>query len=763
MIKNELYKLWSRRSFLLFLAVLILVNIGINIYNSSRDTISMSAYKELDSKLADMTESEKHDYIAQELEKIQTIKTIDIIKNYESTDSVINKRIAENLMSENKDNYNKYFSLWQNGGYLEYTDNLENEAEFWDVISNRWQETNDYEAYLDSIKVMGNKQSKISIFAGKDKETDTFSSRNIRAIMNKYGRLHGIRTTFYSYAWVQRTVSVSTNDLLIFLFIFLIAGILIYEEKKKQLVGLLRSMPGGRNKCIIAKLTALAISVCAITFIFYLSNILYYFITAGLHGWNAAIQSVPEFKACPYDISTGTYIGINILMKSCTFTIAAILLIFVAVAAASFMWVFISGAAVMASSIVVFYKITSIAKLNWLHYCNLWGFLRTEKITGTYYNLNLNGHPVSVITIFVIISITELIVLTTINIATYTHKRNYIVKKLPISIKLPGLRNKHICGSITCHESYRIFVMYGGMIVFILYASIMMYQAGQASVYLTPNQTVYERQMKELAGGLNTDKSKTLEDWNRQYEIIINELNKINMMVDEGAVSSEDAEQLKLQYENKLAFYPAFQRVYERYQFIQNNPEADFVYEEGYNRLFDLSGKSGYQGFFLLSIVIIIIGIPVFCYDRERGMVALIRTTPGGRGQITSARFKVLITFTAILLAVFEVRQFREAASCYGLGNFTSSVISLAGYENFPEWMSIWLLILLNICIHYIVVLVLTGIVLFISYRLKTVVQGMLTATAILLVPLLLYYLGLKVMKFCIIYSAFSWLQLVFG
>lgn len=759
MIKSELYKLWSRRSFLLFLAVLILVNTGVNIYESSHESISLSSYKELDDRLEGMSESEKQGYIEEELERIQAIDTIDTIRNYEAIGGEINTRIAENLMSENQDNYNKYFSLWQSGEYLEFTDGLYDEMNFWADIYERYQKTSDYESYLDSIASQGQKQSQISIFGGTDDNTATFSSRNITSVMNQYKKLQGTQTEFYTYAWVDRVLSGTASDLLIFVFIFLIAGILIYEEKKKSLMGLLRSTPGGRTRCIISKLVAQSISVLAVTVTFYLSNVIFYGFVTGLNGWNCSIQSVPEYLSCPFNMTTSTFVGVNVLMKSIVFVGAALLLIIIAVTAANFMWVFITGAAAMGISMLLYTNITSVAKYNWLHYCNWWGFLRTDRITGTYYNLNLFGYPVSTLAVFFTLNIVVILLLTVANVAVYANKRNFSIKKL--TVKLPQMRDRHICRSIAGHETYRIMFMYGGIVAFLLYGFIMLWQADGTDIYLTPNQTSYANQMEELIGKLTDEKAEKLNKTKSDYEVIEQSLEEVDAQYAEGTITEKESDVLKMQYQNQLAFYPAFERVYDRYLNICNNSEAGFVYEEGYNMLLGLTGNSGLKGYFLLSIVLIIVGIPVFCYDRERGMHMLIRTTPGGRKRAFKARITVIMAYSFMILLVYEITQIYVADKCFGLSCLRSSVTSLAGFEGFPAWMPIWAMVVLDFLIRYLVVLLLAAVILFISARSKAAVQGMLTAAAILLIPLLLVNFGLNVMQYFSLYYLFSWIKFI--
>ena len=83
--------------------------------------------------------------------EIQGLLLVEQIQNYKASDSELALKMAEGMLKERKEEYNKYFSKWKNKEYHLYTDNLVTESIFAEKIYKKYSLEKDYNAYLDEI------------------------------------------------------------------------------------------------------------------------------------------------------------------------------------------------------------------------------------------------------------------------------------------------------------------------------------------------------------------------------------------------------------------------------------------------------------------------------------------------------------------------------------------------------------------------------------------------------------------------------------
>lgn len=210
------------------------------------------------------------------------------------------------MRAQNAEIYDKYYGEWKQGDYNLYTGDIFTESIFVADISEKTKQPLRYKEYLEEIIAKESGTLEISIFAGstnKPTDEDAFSKKVIKKTAAKYKRIGNINTEIYSYKWIDNITSQVTTDSLLVLVSFILVYQMIYEEKKKQLFGVIRAMPRGRTNCILSKTIALFINTGCATVLMYAAVIAYSGVTVGIHGMNAPIQSVATFISCPYKLN----------------------------------------------------------------------------------------------------------------------------------------------------------------------------------------------------------------------------------------------------------------------------------------------------------------------------------------------------------------------------------------------------------------------------------------------------------------------------
>lgn len=757
LISSEFRKLWGKRIFWLMILALAGIQLCVLLYQNSHTELPIAACHNLDAMLSTMTEEEKNKFIIDCYNRIEGVSIVEEVHMYETFRTPQGKRMAESCKKENQETYDNYLSVWKAGSYLMFTNTLEEEHSFLEAIYKRWKQTNDYEAYLEEIIAKGNMQSGISIFAGSEKE-EGYSAKSIHKTVGQYSTMSGVKTDFYTYEWVERLLSMLVSDLMFLVSAFVLAGVLIYDEKKKNLLGVIRTTPLGRVPCITAKLISLAGSLLFVEIIIYLESMIYFALTGGLYGLGNAVQSVYSLVGVPWRLSVLEYLLLVFLGKYVTVLIFALILVFLTILVGHFGWVFLVGGIEIAGSVVLYVAIPAPSVWNWFHYCNFWSFLQIDNILSEYSYLNWFGNPIAISTVFMVIVVGVGLVFLWFNIIAFVGRGvatlHHAVRVKEI-VPLQCRKRRTPAAVLLLHECHHFFWRNRGLWIVLAFLWIVVVQAIETKHYQTPNEVHYRQRMEELKGTLTREKEKSILEEKEHYVAIYEQLTKINKMFARGEITEEECEAMKAPYHSQLAFVSSFQRVYQRYLYVKAHPQAEFVYEDGYFYLLGKDGSGNLSGLLQISMVLILLLSPVLSVEQEKGLIKLIHATTRGRSDWYCYRIGISLAVTATLYFIWFGKNLYETMTYYGVSSFGASVISLAGLVNFPSWMPVWLLVLLCAFWQLLCVEGLASLILLLSAKTGNTVVTVLLSATILLLPLVLALLGLDFMKYVSVYPFF--------
>lgn len=329
LIPFEFSKIWRKRSFLLSMCVLLLINLFLLWYTTlpSEDTPPLSAYKTLRAELSGKGETEKDRYISELKEKIDGVCFVRDILGMQSFDNEMGNTLAEQELQSHPGVFEKYYNLYQSGKYLQFTDSLEQEQAFIEEIYGEQQKVSGYGEYLRSIQESKDTLGGISIFGGQ--AGDTYSSRNLQKSAADYVGLTDSHIRFTPSKGLTSAMQGIWIDLLLVLGMMLFVGNLITEEKEKKLFFITRSTRHGVLHSMAAKLAALFIHCALLTALFYTVSIVFFGISAGWFDPGAGLQSIAAYTESCLPISILGYILLCVLTKALVlFGISAVLTLF---------------------------------------------------------------------------------------------------------------------------------------------------------------------------------------------------------------------------------------------------------------------------------------------------------------------------------------------------------------------------------------------------------------------------------------------------
>ena len=329
LIPFELGKIWKKRSFILAVCILLFIHVFLLWYTSLPDEEAppLSAYKKLCGRLYDMSEEEKADYIKDLKETIDGVCFVQDILAMQSFQNEIGRVLAEQEMERNPGVFEAYYERYQSGGYLEFTDSLEQERVFIDEIYTEWQKVYGYGEYLQSIQDNKNMLSSISIFGVQ--EQNSYSSRNLLKSAADYEDLTDENIRFMPSKGLTSAMQNIWTDILLFLSVMLFAGSLITEEKEKKLFFITRSTRHGILQSISAKILALFVHCILLTALFYFVSLVFFGQSTGGFLMNVKLQSAASYMESAVSVNILGYICLSILTKAfLLFGIGSLLVIF---------------------------------------------------------------------------------------------------------------------------------------------------------------------------------------------------------------------------------------------------------------------------------------------------------------------------------------------------------------------------------------------------------------------------------------------------
>ena len=741
----ELQKVWRKKAFLGFLSALLILNVFLLWYgNQGTDTKApLSAYGSYHNDLQQYSNDERLDFIKGYYDEVKGLELIENIKLYDSWQTEIGSNMAKSLREGNAETFAKYLSQWESGNHTRYTGSLRQEVLFAEEIYAEAAKLENYEGFLSEIEENSNTLSGISIFAAE--VSDGFAGRNIEKTASDYKDMHGTPITYDISRGVVGATSSYFSDLIIFLFLFIFAAMLIWEEKQKQLFSLIKITPRGKIESIMAKVLSLLVNTAIVTLLVFGTNLIFFQSMTGLGDLGRSMQSVGEFMGSTLNLSVGGYLLLFLLTKWLVCFMIGLLVLLASILAKHSSVSYLVCSAVLLISYALFAFIPVNSKMTFLKYINLFGLFRVQNIFGMYLNLNVFGNAFSLLQVS-LVTITALITIlcagSVIGFISIRNMQNGIspIKKLTGRMAFmryrPGI-------SLFRHETFKSLVMNKALIVLIVFAALISYQAFSTSVYLSPDENYYKAYMTHLQGEVTPEKIEYLSNEYKRFEGIHEQLAEIDELFKTGEITKMQEEAMSAPLESALNAERTFMKVWEQYEYLQSHPKAEFVYDTGYRALFDIDAIRGKSELLSLCIIIILCGYSVFSMEHASGAWKLISTMPRGKNDTVNKKIIIGMLMAAAAFLASAIPPVVTIGRTYGYSSLSASVTSIQEYAAIPSFVSIAGFAIMLSAFKVLACMAIAMMVLGLSQRGAQGIYSLLLSAVVVAVPILLAVMGL--------------------
>lgn len=338
----EWRKLFSWKPLFIILALLLSVNAFLLFHQEQNTEVSYSYYRVLWNELSDKTDSEKLDYLNQELKN----------ESYYHKDGTVD--------------YDRYILMDR------FREQLES------ILS--------YGSYIDSI------QTKASTFSSGmfHIDEDTFTYRKNMHLPEIYNNVENITPVFDISEGILKLTGNYNADIFCGIFLFIISILMIIRDREQNTIFLLRSTKNGRQMLLLNRISLMFIISVISTIIFLAEDMLicrYFYRFGDLF---RPVQSLDGFIGCALPVSVLGYISIYFIVKCVFMFLLGIFFIFVCQIAKSNFQIYITTSIGFVIEFLLYKKTSGV-----LSKLNIFCLSNVNQMTKTCQDINLFGYPFS--------------------------------------------------------------------------------------------------------------------------------------------------------------------------------------------------------------------------------------------------------------------------------------------------------------------------------------------------------------------------------
>lgn len=699
MIKSELYKIFSKKIFLILFVVLLLLN-GFFIYNkqikgNDIDFISANAKISLNN---------------------------DIAKYNNNNDKI--KFVHNKLKALEKDDV------------THYTDDSYSERTLLDNAENQLKIVSDYKAHINKIIEKSDNITGVSIF----EDSSSFSYKNAVKTAEDYKPLSNIETAYSNSEGVNMATDFMLTDLIVILLLCIVCDALIGSERNININSLQRTCRYGRNKSAISKMVVGFITTAVICLMFYGVNYIIAGYTYGFGYLFRPIQSVDSFSNCTLRINVLQYLMLHFITKVLVMYLIYTIVNVLSMVGKSKTISYIAFLCILIVSYCLNLFIGDNTSLMCFKYINLISFVDTKNVISHYRNINIFGEPINYVTCFWIVLLVLLLGLVALNILIYSRKKitaynksnNSFLSKLKIS-----------CGStnVIVHELYKTFVSNKVGIIILVVLLTQLYITISSPIVLSNDEKYQKYYFSYYAGDFNSNTKSKIENQIKKYEDNKKSMDKCMSDYDNGLITKEKYEDLFSTYSTIDEDYSNFKKyVIPYYDYLKSKADksVSVVNYNGYCALLGLKGNLSNTYCLALYVLMVICIIPIFTVEYERKSIHLLSSTKLGFKSLVFKKIVCSCIVTALLNLLIYVPYFIRIISSYGINELGTAACSIEELSNISDGLSILNVIIITFAIRLLVSLVITVIISGISLFTKNTIISIIITTLVFVVPLLL-------------------------
>ena len=726
----ELRKVWGNRLFPLLLAVLAAANLLL-LWMGTRPTAeqpSAAAYRAVGAQLDGLTMEEKGAYLHGKYTEIESLVKIG---GFYRDMAYAGSSYLQAYRDENAAMFDAYEQEYKDKSYTLFTDDLNTEYRLFNQLQNEYDTVAAYTDFLDGVQTKATQLAGISIFQN---DKTGYDLKNIEQTAEVYAGLGATEISYYPQKGLYTAISYAFTDLILLAAMLLLALLLVRQERDSGLLGLVRSLPGGRLQTALAKLAAFGVSLLAVLTLLYGVNLAYCSASFGLGPLTRTIQSVPALMRCTMQISVGRYLVRFLLAKWAGAFVMGLWVMLAALTARRTAAGWVGALALPLAMYGVRAAIPATSRLNVIKYANLVSLLQTNELLGNYRNLFCFGSPVPL----PLVEWTAAVCYGVLFAAAFCTV--FGAQLLPAAKRgiVLGLTRKTKATSIIKEEARKLFVLNGAAVFLAAFLVFGVYQGVTSESYIDADEIYYAYYMKHISGPW----SEESRDWIRNQRNEFIPMLETQKRVNSGELSSDAL----LAYSSLQQKYSVYQRVVQSNinYYLKENPGAWLVYETGYKKLFGFTGTGDVQDTLLAGLLCALCFSGLFAMERKGGMDEILACTPLGRKYTVKAKLRQSTAVAAVISFGTVLPHLWQVLRDYGLPSLLGPAMSISDLQAVPKFITLSDLLIFWLICRFAACLCMSRITLWLGQKLGNLLTALFISAVAYCLPALLSLSGMK-------------------
>lgn len=539
-----------------------------------------------------------------------------------------------------------------------------------------------YPAFLASVSDNADSYSAISIL----RKQDSFSQANIAKTADDYSRLH-ITVQYGENRGIAAYSNYITPDFLLAA-VVLFAVVSFSDERRKGIAGIVKCAKRGRLPLGVYRLVIIAIAAVTASAVFSLSTILTGNVIFGDAGLSRSLQSIPEFKLCPYDLTIIGYIVCSAALKALS---AAVIGLVVYILSALFDTVpsIVFSSLILVGEYLFYVLIIPTDSLNILKFLNVFALLKNDVFFKNYCNLNIFGAPVYFLGAGVAAMIIFAVILSAVTLVTASRRTPGTVTEIGVLSKLgAGLSSKMPQLSLFMWEAKKVLINRKGLVILAAAIFLSIYSLVQYR-YVGFTDLDFEKMYKKYSGVVDEALvERVTNDYNTLEAKVAELAAEIEARVEAG---QSPGEYLTLYNKWAQASYELHltgifrERAEDCFAYTQSSGfSVEIIKQEVYELLFNSSSGTAQRN--SLYILIALIGTfgGIMSCEKQSNMNFTLRSSKRGRLRVLAYKAAVIFIISIALSAVINLAQLGAISESIGLNNLEASCQSIIMLRSVP-------------------------------------------------------------------------------
>ncbi len=611
-----------------------------------------------------------------------------------------------------------------------------------------------YGGWLENIQKNKENLLTFSIF----NDPDSFSGRNILKTADEFEKLQGVELTLGTDGAVDSFMSFRLTDYFLLLVLLLVA-LSFLEERKAGLWSVVHAAPNGRFKLAIRRtLILFGASVAGVLLLYGTDLALGFSLYGGFGDLDRAVQSVETLGRLPMLTTVGGFLVRFFLLRiAAAFLVSLLLwLMLTAINNVKYTIIVAAGALAVEYSLYTFLPVQSA--FNILKYFNLFTYISLSDLYTNYLNIDIFSYPLGIRSISQLALIPLCLLLTAICVYVHCHKKPAAGRDLlgRVAYKLNSvtdkfLRRLHLMGM----ELHKTLWIQKGIVIVVLLIYVVFGLSYTVSIPVMSSAEQAARQYTTQFAGEITD--GTFARMDAEQKLLDNDL-----------AAYEDA---KAAYDAGLFEYPeldkyareaaaaqtkseGLSKVRSRAEELRDKGAAEgftpwLIDETPFESVYGSRAQSNQQQAALvavLALTLLLAGSMV--YERQSGMTYLLKSTARGRGALILRKLLLAAGMTTLVWTVVYGMEVYALLSSFDIPAWSASAKNLSMLTAFPLNCSITGALVLLYVFRWLMLFCGAVIVLLISSRMKRMEVAYIAASAVTLIPSVLYvYMGIGALR----------------